>query len=224
MTTAIDLIKGSVRLLRILDADIIPTSRETVYPLEALQYLLDSWSNDSQTIYNIKQDTLTLTTGQQLYTIGVGGDFNTARPIKILSAKIRNSGVDYDLPIMAYNDWAEVVNKSDTGLPQYMYCDYSAPLANIYLFPKPTASNTILLFSEKPLNSPTTLTDEIILPPGFLRALKFNLAVEIAAEYGAQPSQDVARIAQESLELLRKTTRRINTSQTDPKSLPPNKA
>lgn len=228
MATAYDIIKGSIRILRVLGNDVIPTAREARYSLEALQQLLGSWSNDSQTIYTPVIDEFALVANQASYTFGTGGDFDEDRPIKILAAKIRTgtgaAATDLDLPIMEYNDYAEIVLKAETGDPQYVYCDYGFPLATVYFYPVPDATPTVVFTSEKPHPIPTSLNSTISFPPGFELALKYNLAVTIAPELNITPSEAIIRKAEESLMLIRKTNRRQNTSQTNPTTLPPNQA
>jgi len=46
----------------------------------------------------------------------------------------------------------------------------------------------------------------LLVPPGYLRAFRFNLAVEIATEFGIDPPQNVARIAMSS----KRNLKRIN--------------
>jgi hypothetical protein len=44
------------------------------------------------------------------------------------------------------------------------------------------------------------------MPPGYLRAFKYNLALEIAAEFGINPNPQVSRIAMTS----KRNLKRIN--------------
>jgi hypothetical protein len=55
----------------------------------------------------------------------------------------------------------------------------------------------------------------LYVPPGYLRAFRFNLAVEIAAEFGIEPPPNVARIAMAA----KRTLKRINNPE-DIMSLP----
>jgi hypothetical protein len=48
------------------------------------------------------------------------------------------------------------------------------------------------------LTQPADLATDIVVPPGYLRAFRYNLAVEIAAEFGVEPPPTVARIANAS--------------------------
>jgi len=50
------------------------------------------------------------------------------------------------------------------------------------------------------------LSTTLAFPPGYLRAFKYNLACEIAAEFGVEPSPQVQRIAMTS----KRNLKRIN--------------
>ena len=56
------------------------------------------------------------------------------------------------------------------------------------------------------LNNPTHLTTDLFFPPGYLRAFTYNLAMEIAPEFGVEPSPQVQRIAMTS----KRNLKRIN--------------
>jgi hypothetical protein len=51
------------------------------------------------------------------------------------------------------------------------------------------------------------LTTALAFPPGYLRAFKYNLACELAPEFGVEPSPTVSRIAMTS----KRNLKRINS-------------
>jgi hypothetical protein len=53
---------------------------------------------------------------------------------------------------------------------------------------------------------PQTLNTVLSFPPGYLRAFKYNLAMEIANEFGVEPMPQVVRIAMTS----KRNLKRIN--------------
>ena len=60
------------------------------------------------------------------------------------------------------------------------------------------AVNTLVLDSWKPLSTLAALTTSLSLPPGYERALRYALALELAPEYGRQVSEIVMAAAVES--------------------------
>ena len=68
----------------------------------------------------------------------------------------------------------------------------------MYVFPVPIKALEWHFISVTELAQPALLATELVFPPGYKRAFKFNLACEIAAEFGIEPSPTVQRIASSS--------------------------
>jgi hypothetical protein len=60
--------------------------------------------------------------------------------------------------------------------------------------------------SVQELTQPALLSTELFFPPGYMRAFAYNLAMEIAPEFGVEPSPQVQRIAMTS----KRNLKRIN--------------
>lgn len=199
MTTVRDLITGSLRLIEEIGAGQTISAEDASDGLSSLIAMLDSWSIQGGTIYSETIESFNLT-GATSYTIGSGGVFNTTRPSKIRAATYTLSGADVyeeSLEILSMEEYAYQKDKTITGYPRRMYYDGGYPLGTIYLHPIPS-SGILKLFSEKSLTNYTSINDSITLPPGYERALRYNLAVELAPEYGKQASQTVMMVAFES--------------------------
>src|SRR5690606_16366738 len=69
------------------------------------------------------------------------------------------------------------------------------PLATLYFFPVPDKTYTVYLRHEQQLQYFSSLTEEVYLPPGYRRAIEYNLAMEIAPEFGLQVPPLVAQVA-----------------------------
>jgi len=74
------------------------------------------------------------------------------------------------------------------------------------VYPKPTRLLEWHFVSVQELTKPATLSTILTFPPGYLRAFKYNLACEIATEFGIEPPQTVQRIAMTS----KRNLKRIN--------------
>jgi hypothetical protein len=70
--------------------------------------------------------------------------------------------------------------------------------------------------SVEELAQPALLNTTLAFPPGYLRAFRYNLACELAAEFGVEPSPSVQRIAMTS----KRNVKRINAPE-DIMSMPP---
>jgi hypothetical protein len=205
MTTALDLITGAARLIGVVFKSETLADDEANDGLTALNDMLDTWSNDNLSTFVYGQDTFSLT-GATSYTIGTGGAFNTTRPINIVTAVVRISSIDYPLEIISQEQYqTEVALKSITSsIPQYLVYDNGYPLGTIKMYPVPVAGSSLILLTNKPLSNLSTLTDTISLPPGWKRAIKYNLAIEMAPEYGAEIPDYVIANARTSLGAIRR--------------------
>ena len=183
----------------------VPDDDEANDGLDALNALLGSWSNDAGVMYTRIKETFALTSSAT-YTIGNAGSFNTVRPIQIVNAYTSSGGIDYNLAILTTEEYDNISFKGLAGIPCYLVYDNAYPLGNITLYPTPSAGFTLTLLSEKPLNDFPTLDTEAILPDGWVRALIYNLAVDIAPEYGQQPDPSIVNTATKSLGAIRKST------------------
>jgi hypothetical protein len=203
LSTARDLIKGSLRLIGALASGETPPADELQDGLSALNAMVGSWSTESLSVFYKVREEFTLTASQQSRTIGVGGNFDTARPIKIEAATIEDqsstSTPEYPLEILTLDQWAAISIKSvQSTLPSRLYYEPEYPLGVLYLWPIPTAANKLVLYSLKSLTSFTSLDTDLSFPPGYERALRYNLAIELVAEYGKSVSGEVGTIAVES--------------------------
>jgi hypothetical protein len=168
--------------------------------MQSLNALMEAWSAEQATIYQIVNFQNALTGSQQTYTMGTGGNFNTTRPLKIERAGIITPDtLRHDMKIIGAKDWAMIEEKSLTGrLPKVLYNDNAFPLANINLWPIPNATGgapTIDLYVWQQMQQFVTIGDSFTMPPPYFRAIKYALAIELAPEYGSQAQAAAAGLA-----------------------------
>jgi hypothetical protein len=148
--------------------------------------------------------------GQQTYTLGPGGDFNSNRPARIDAMStilLSNPANPLEIPIVMYStdDWqtkvtAKVVNGS---FPQICYDDGGFPLRSLSFWPIPQIVDHVRIYSWQGLGIPSTLTTGLSFPPGYAEAFRYNLAVRLSAEFASPVSATVQSIAIESLARVR---------------------
>jgi hypothetical protein len=200
-----DLISQSAMTQGIIAQGQTLTGQQASDALYILQALVDRWNSTDTMLYTQQIETKVLTSGQQVYTVGPGGNIPvTYRPTKLQSAHLRNTQVtpntDSRMAILGAVEWSHVIAKSiTTQIPYYVYYDAQYPLANLYVYPVPTASNTIVLNFYASLNADMTLDTVESLPPAYRSALYWNLAVALAPSYGLEPSPTVLQQATASV-------------------------
>jgi hypothetical protein len=210
-----DLIRSSLRLIGAISSSETPASDETMDALEALNLLLSSWGASRFLSKNTQTITHTLT-GATSYTIGSGGDINTTNPTEIYTAKYTLGGLDYNLSVMDFVDYEAIGLKNIGAIPEFIVLKRDYPLSTIYLYPT-AASGTLTINAITPktdLDTDTNLTN--IYPPEWIRALKYNLAVEIAPEYGVTVSPEIAALARESKDIVMRSMVTIPKANFDP--------
>lgn len=223
MTTATDIINASLRLLQVKSADVVLTAEESNDALEALNMMLEGWSNESLMMYHMVEESFTLTPGQSVYTIGTGGNLDTDRPIDIEAATITVNGADWPVQTMAYDDWAAIRLKTlTTSFVEYLYLDNTYPLGQVNLYPVPSNAYSITLYSRKPFTQFASLMSPVDLPPGYARAMKYGLAIELAPEYQTTSGADVQQLFIAAKAGIKRSNHRAITSQIDPALLSAN--
>jgi len=198
MTTATELIESSMRLATILASGETPTADEAVDGLKALNDILENWSLENLMVLQGNNEQFALTPGVSTYTIGPGGAFNTTRPIRIGLSFTRVNGSDFPLEQWGLDEYNAVSVKTVGAIPEkYVYINEN-PLGLIILYPVPATASTLFLNTDSVLTFPVTLATNLVLAPGYEKALRYTLATNLAPEYGVTVPSAVAAIAASS--------------------------
>lgn len=210
MATAYDIIRSALLLGGAVAADQTLSASDAADGLTTLNEMLESWGLDDTLIYTLGTTTAT-TVANQNYV-----DLST-RPVRILSAQIRDSAsIDHNMIEVGYDDYRAISNKAvQSYYPEIIYCDYAYPTAKVLFWPVPAAAYVCTFTVHLPFTGFADLTTSVALPPGYNRALRYNLALELA-QYSAAIPQKVEDIARESLLLIKTANHRTTTLQNDP--------
>lgn len=202
MTTARDIIKSMLRKIHVLGTGSSLDPTEAEQALSILNDLLSTSSIQSPMVYTETIETFSLTEGDNEYTIGSGGDFDTTRPLKINAAYVTQEDNDYTLTPIDKVEYSEIWNKSISTIPSKFYYNENYPLGTIWLNYLPISVTTITLTSEKPLTQFTDLDTAFSMPPEYKMFLEFNGAVLVAPEYEREASQTVKNQAKKIKRLI----------------------
>lgn len=219
--TGRDLIKGSLRLINAIGTGETPSAEEQSDGMSALNALLASMSIEGLVVFARVRELLTLVPNTASYTMGEGGTFDTPKPIEIVSAALeeQSSTPKAEIPLKLFTprEWAEVAQKSLTStLPSGVYAERGGQFWTITLWPVPTVANKLVTYSKKNLLEVTNPSTEIHLPEGYERMIRSNLALELAPEYGKDPSARLIEMAWESKANVKRANEKIETLRCDP--------
>jgi len=206
MATAQTLITRAMRLAGVIGKGETPDADESADGLVALNAMLDSWQIQRLFVYQIRTEQFTWTASQQSRTVGSGGNFSTDLPTKVADdCSFTISSTDYPVKLIDVDAWSAIPDKTTTSsFPAYLYPEYGAALVTLYAWPVPNANITFNLRSWKRLQSFSTLTTDLALPPGNERAIAFSLAEEFGGpEFGINVPPGVIAIARSARRALR---------------------
>jgi hypothetical protein len=214
--TGLELIRRSMRLIGALGVGEAPTAEETSDCLTALNQLLASWSLDALTVYTKVKEVYTYTPGLPYFTWGELGDFDSERPDKIFRVYINYpNGSSFELTKIETEFYDAIADKTTMGTPDKFFYSPDYPLGKVYFYPNPDQAYQFEFSTFKKLTKLDNASDELMVPPGWERALSYNLAIEIAPEFGLQLSEVIIKSATDSLMAVKRMNIRPILSQTE---------
>lgn len=174
-----------------------PSEQEANDSLYTLNEIIDKWNIEKLLFSSIKNLEINLT-GLKKYTVGPTGD--------IVSQDDFNNGfldVYYEkeniltnrLQQITLTQYNNINNKDLSNIsPDRYYFNNTYP--NIKLFFYPIANNgKVVLSYYNTFKGFNSLDEEIDLPSAYIKALRYNLALEIGIEYGVATKQEIISLA-----------------------------
>lgn len=207
MTTGVTLLDRGLRFLGVLASGATSDTNQRADGLTAINGLLESWRNDKLLTYSMVDNSLTMVNAQQSYTVGASGDLNITRPVKFEDAFMTISSVDTPVTLIDQVQWDAIPYKTNSSsLVEYAFYNplMTSSQGVLKVYPVPSAANVLHLITWTVLASLAAITDTVLLPPGYDRAIASNLAIEIAPEYGASASPELQKIARDSLAAIKR--------------------
>lgn len=191
--------------------------------LSKLNSMFDSWNLEKLTVYGSTATAFPLVSGQTSYTMGWGGNFNVARPIKIVGAYIRDVSVpaanrmDLPLQILTDKEYRNYPYKSDSAtIPFGIWVNYTAPMAVVTLLPAATNTNFNLILWQESTFSSVSLYQEFAFAQGYRETIVANLALRLSPSYAAKPSDFTANLAVTGKRRLQSSNVQVNALTIDP--------
>jgi hypothetical protein len=210
VTTAGDQINGALRLLGVLAEGETPSAATSQDALTALNQMIDSWNTERLAVFSTQDQVFSWLPGNISRTLGPTGDFVGNRPILLDDAtyfKDPATGISYGIKIINQQQYDGIAVKTVTSTyPQVIWLNMTYPDIEMYIYPVPTKVLEWHFISVEELTQPATIATTLAFPPGYLRAFRYNLACEMAPEFGVEPTPTVSRIAMAS----KRNLKRIN--------------
>ena len=209
-TTAGDQINAALRLIGQLAEAETPTAATSQDALAAMNQMLDSWNIERLSVFCTQDETHTWPPGTVSRTLGPTGNFVGLRPAYLDDStyfRDASTNVSYGIKLINQQQYNGIAVKTVTSTyPQLLWVNMTYPDVTMYMYPVATRPLEFHFISVQPLTEPAALNTVLTFPPGYLRAFKYNLACEIAAEFGVEPTPTVQRIAMSS----KRNLKRVN--------------
>jgi hypothetical protein len=217
--TAGDQINRALRLIGMLAEGELPSTETANDSLMALNQMIDSWNTERLAVFCTQDQVFTWPAGLLSRTLGPTGDFVGLRPVLLDDAtyyRDPGTGVSFGIKFINQQQYNGIAVKTVTSTyPQVIFVNNTFPDVEMFVYPRPTRDLEWHFVSVQELDKPATLTTVLYYPPGYLRAFTYALAMELAPEFGVEPSPQVQRIAMTS----KRDLKRINNPD-DVMSLP----
>lgn len=199
--TGLDLVTGTLRKIGQYAPGETLDAQDAQDAMDTFNGMLDLWSAQNLSVYNQIETVKSLTSGQASYTVGLGGDFNIERPLRMVKAYSRittgNSSIDFPCQLVALQKYADIGLKSQPGpWPKMAYYNSGFPLGTLTFWPVPSGGMEFHLWSDQVFSS-LALSDTVSLPRGYFLGLQYSLAELLCSEYGMAVPADIKRFAHE---------------------------
>ena len=213
--TAGEQINRALRLIGMLAEGETPSAATAQDSLMALNQMIDSWNTERLSVFSTIDQIINWPVGSINETLGPTGSLvrlngTAVRPVLVDDStyfKDPGTGVSYGVKLINQQQYNGIAVKTVTStFPQVMFVNMTYPDVDLFIYPRPTRLLEWHFISVEQLTQPANLSTNILFPPGYLRAFTYNLACEIAPEFGVEPSPQVKRIAMYS----KRNLKRIN--------------
>ena len=203
---ALDIIGMAMQEIGALDPNETPTGPEGNTGLFKLNRMLDGWNADGRYVYAAQFNQYTLVPNLQPHLIGPTGTFVVnQRPVKILEANIiLNAGgpsaVRCPMEIRDSDWWANKRAYAVQGtLPTDLYYEPDWPNGSLFIWVVPTQNYPIELVTWTLLQQ-LQLTSTVCLPPGYLDAIVYSLAISLGPSFDRPISPDLRELCRAAVQ------------------------
>jgi hypothetical protein len=141
----------------------------------------------------------------------VPGDFPIVRPLRITTGYTRFNALDFTLDMAeTQQQYNAILYKAQPGpWPTVAYYNYTFPYGTLEVYQTPGNSAEVHLFTQTLLGT-LTLTQILVMPQGYARALKWLLARELWTEFmgGTPMPQQIRELATEATNFIKQLNAR----------------
>lgn len=193
------IITAALRTVNILGENESAAGDMLTEGLDRLNELLDSWGIQPGMIHEIRENQHSWATDTASYTIGDGATWDQERPMWIYQWSVipdTSASPVIRWPMgrpLTFEQYQKIATPgTSSGYPYALYYDRAYPLTGasagygtVKIYPTPdNASGAVLLYTPTAISAALALATSYVFPPGYVRAMRLELALELAEHYG----------------------------------------
>jgi hypothetical protein len=206
--STIQVVKGALRCLGQLNNYETLPDEEYRDAVEALNMIIKGWMSPSNQFcqsfkaFALERQDLTLAAQISYELKSSGGDLNVAVPVDVISA-VRKTTDDTRSPLdrMTLGEYEALNDRTATGAPTKYHYERGIDVGTLYLNRIPDDTTDIIqLIIRRTLEDLDATSDNLDLPVEWIRPLKFQLAIDLAPEYGIIEIGSIMALLQTALE------------------------
>lgn len=223
--TVADILRDALLEVGAVEKNELPDPDELQDAMRKLNMMLNLWAARRLLVRAVTKESFALTAGKYQYTIGVGGNFNTGKPLRIVSAFIRDTNnFDTDLEIISPQDYDSLEDKIlSTARPEYLAFDpgpaqQTTQTGTIYIASPPDVAYTLFIKEQKFFTEAAAGNDPWTFEPEYSEPIVTNLAVRLWRQYhdwNTGVPLDLKELAKDGLSALRTLNHVQLTAATD---------
>lgn len=202
--TTVDLIRRSMYLISAVAAGEMPDTSDLNDALITLNEMIDGWNLQPMAVYGKATESFVLTPSQGTYNWGLLAGptgIETERPVWLKDCSCVRNGFTTAVEVITQEQYDDISLKDiESPLVERVLYVNSFPFGILTCFPVPSEANTLVFNVARQIAGPLTLQDTIALPPGYQKAIRYNLAVDLWPEYANSSTdiESVKKIAKEA--------------------------
>lgn len=204
MATAANIISAAFQKVGVQS----PSTTQNTAALTSLNNMISFLGADRLT-YSVTSESFSVTASDPEYTIGSGGNWDTTRPIAVLSCFLRDSdNLDHPVKPMSSKEYNQIYDKALIARPKRFYFRTEYTLAKINFDYYPDSDYDAYFEFLKNFTEFSASSDTVALPPEYKEALVYNLAISLGEDWDRKVPETVIFRARETREIID----RINAS------------
>jgi hypothetical protein len=165
----------------------IPNSEQLATYQRRLCDIINLWQTQGLKLFLMQDLEVPLVSGQNLYTLGPGGDVDMTKPLQAIQSYVLVADSEVRRPtfMIAWEDWLSLSQvEANPGAINSVFVDKQALLLKVYVWQTPDddeALNTLHLLIRTQATNPTNLEENVSFPQEWRIALRWGLANDICS-------------------------------------------